>query len=84
MLIQVRQASFRKWVRPDERLDIHAEITSSTPLSAAARCRVMRGSEEVASADLLYAFVPHAQFSSGYRDPILEAYARRVRRPPQP
>src|SRR5687767_12125858 len=40
MLAQVRKGFFRHWVRPDERADIHAQITGSTPLYGTATCRI--------------------------------------------
>jgi 3-hydroxyacyl-[acyl-carrier-protein] dehydratase len=81
MLVQVRKASFRRWVRPDERADIHAEVTSSAPQHASAQCRVAVGGEEVARAELLFSFVPRSQFAPGFRDEVLERFlAERGRR----
>jgi 3-hydroxyacyl-[acyl-carrier-protein] dehydratase len=77
MLVQIRKASFRRWVRPDERADIYVEVTSNDPVYASARCRIEVGGAEAASADLLYSFVPHSQFAPGFRDDVLERFRRR-------
>ena len=74
MLVQVRKASFRDWVRPDQRADIHADIATNTAVAASATCRITVDGREVASADLLFAFVPYATLAEGYRDDVLEDY----------
>lgn len=76
MLVQIRNASFRRWVRPGDRADIHARVTSSTPVSAAAECRVAVAGEEVASAALLFSFVPRSSFAPDFRDEVLERFLR--------
>jgi 3-hydroxyacyl-[acyl-carrier-protein] dehydratase len=81
MLVQIRNASFRSWVRPDERADIHAEITSNAPLYATAVCKVMVEGREVASADLMFSFVAKSTFSPGFRDQLLEEYLARAAAP---
>jgi 3-hydroxyacyl-[acyl-carrier-protein] dehydratase len=80
MLVQIRKASFRRWVRPDDRAHIYAEVASSASDYAAARCRVEVDGTEVASADLLFSFVPHSTFSSDYRDEVLEQFRHRGQR----
>jgi 3-hydroxyacyl-[acyl-carrier-protein] dehydratase len=79
MLVQVRSASFREWVRPDQTADIHAEIVSSTPEVASASCRVSVADREVAVASLLFAFVPYSEFGGGYFDPVLDRYLNDAR-----
>jgi 3-hydroxyacyl-[acyl-carrier-protein] dehydratase len=74
MLVQVRNAAFRQWVRPDQRADIHAEIVSSMRDIARASCRIAVEGREVANAELLFAFVPYSQLAEGYRDHVLERY----------
>jgi 3-hydroxyacyl-[acyl-carrier-protein] dehydratase len=74
MLVQIRKATFRRWVRPDERADIRADVTSSGPAYATALCRVDVGGVKVASADLTFCFVPYLEFEPGLRDEILERY----------
>ncbi len=74
MLVQVRKASFRDWVRPDQRADILADIVTNTAVAASATCRITVDGRAVASADLLFAFVPYATLAEGYRDDVLEDY----------
>ena len=76
MLVQVRQASFRRWVRPGERVDIYAEVTSSSAVYGSALGRIEVGGAEAASADLIFSFVPRSQFSADFRDEVLERYLR--------
>jgi 3-hydroxyacyl-[acyl-carrier-protein] dehydratase len=78
MLVQIRKASFRKWVRPGERADIHAEVTSDEPEYATALCRVEVEGVPVAFADLMFSFVPNSQFAPTYRDDFLEDYLSRT------
>lgn len=79
MLVQVRKASFRKWVRPDERADIYAEISSSTRDYATGTCRVSVGGDEVARAELMFSFLPTTQLAPGFRDEVLERFLSRPR-----
>jgi len=74
MLAQIRSASFRDWVRPDEKATIKAEIRSSQAGFATAACRVEIGDRRVCSAELLFSFVPLGNFAPGYRDEVLESY----------
>lgn len=74
MLVQVRKASFRDWVRPDQRADIHADIVTNTAAAASASCRIAVEGRDVASADLLFAFLPYSALAEGYRDDVLEEY----------
>lgn len=74
VLVQIRKASFRRWVRPDERADIHAEVTTNETAYATAVCHVDIEKTEVARADLMFAFVPNSEFASNFRDEILENY----------
>jgi 3-hydroxyacyl-[acyl-carrier-protein] dehydratase len=77
MLVQIRKASFRKWVRPGQRADIHARITASTLASGTAACRIIVDDDEAARADLLFTFVPLAQFAEDFRDEVLERHLAR-------
>lgn len=74
MLVQVHNGSFRQWVRPDERADIYAEITASTPVYGRAACRITVDGRDVAGAELLFAFLPYSQLAAGFRDDVLERY----------
>lgn len=74
MLAQIRSASFRSWVRPDETLTILAEIVQNQPAFATAACMVEMKEKKVATAELFFAFAPHRLFAPGLRDDVLEAY----------
>lgn len=78
MLVRIQKASFRRWVRPGERAEIHAEIEASTAEYATAQCRIDVAGEEAARAELMFSFVPRAAFSPEYRDEVLERFQRRV------
>jgi 3-hydroxyacyl-[acyl-carrier-protein] dehydratase len=74
MLAQIRSASFRRWVRPGERLDIHAEIKASAPSHATARCWISVGGERAADAELFFSFLGRDALAAGYRDEVLDRY----------
>jgi 3-hydroxyacyl-[acyl-carrier-protein] dehydratase len=74
MLVQIRKASFRRWVLPDERCDIHAEVVSNQTAYATAQCRVDVHGVEAARAELMFSFVPYSQFAPDYRDGVLDGF----------
>jgi 3-hydroxyacyl-[acyl-carrier-protein] dehydratase len=74
MLAQIRSASFRDWVRPDENATVKAEIKSSQAEFATAACSVEVRGRRVCSADLLFTFLPLEKFAPGFRDEVLESY----------
>ncbi|MDR7420458.1 MAG: 3-hydroxyacyl-ACP dehydratase FabZ family protein [Armatimonadota bacterium] len=74
MLAQIRSASFRRWVRPGERIDIHAEIKASAPSHATARCWIAVGGERAADAELFFSFLRREALAAGYRDEVLDRY----------
>jgi 3-hydroxyacyl-[acyl-carrier-protein] dehydratase len=79
MLARINVANFREWVRPGETATIIANISSSQPQYATALCRIEVGERRVASADLLFSFVPSARFGPDYRDEVLEGFLDRSR-----
>ncbi len=80
ILAQIRSASFRGWVRPDEKATVKAEIKSSQAGCATASCAVEVDGRRVCSADLLFSFLPPGTLAPGYRDEVLESFlARRGR-----
>ena len=81
MLVQIRRGFFRRWVHPGEQLHIHGVITSTTPVSATADGRIVVDGGEVASAELLFAFLPVAQFAADFRDEVLERFLAARRNP---
>ena len=74
MLAQIRSASFRAWVRPGEKAQISASITSSKEDVATAKCHIDVHGRRAASAELLFAFVPFERFASDVRDEVLETF----------
>ena len=74
MLAQIRSASFRDWVRPDENALIRAEIRTSQAEYATAVCSVEVRGTRVCAADLLFSFLPMEKFAPGYRDEVLESF----------
>jgi 3-hydroxyacyl-[acyl-carrier-protein] dehydratase len=74
MLAQIRSASFREWVRPGEKVIIKAEIRSNQPGCATAACSAEVGGRRVCAADLLFTFLPLANFAPGAGDEVLEAF----------
>jgi len=77
MLVQIRKATFRRWVKPGERADIYAEITSNEPAYATALCHIKVVDSEVASGDLMFSFLPHSQLAPDFGDDVLERFTRR-------
>ena len=74
MLVQIRKASFRQWVRPDQRVDIYADVTSTALEYATALCHVDVSGSEVARADLMFSFLSRSELAPGYRDEVLERF----------
>lgn len=74
MLAQIRSASFRDWVRPDETALISVEIKTSRPDYATAACAVEVWGRRVCTADLLFSFLPKEKFAPDYHDEVLESF----------
>ncbi len=74
MLVEVRNAKFRSWVRPDECIRLEATIESNREKFALARCQASVAGRRVASAELLFSFVPVDQFAPDCRDELLEDF----------
>lgn len=77
MLGKINLATFRDWVKPDQLIDIFADIVNSRPRFATAECRIMVGPQLRASAELLFGFVPRNRLAPGYRDPVLDEFLTR-------
>ena len=77
MLVQIKSATFRNWVRPGERVTLMAEIRSSRRQFATASCQAHVGDRDVCSADLMFSFVPASTFAPDYRDEVLERFLGR-------
>jgi len=74
MLIEIRNARFRGWVRPDETATIVARISSDLGQLATAQCHVEVGGERKCTAEIRASFVPREQLAADYRDEVLETF----------
>jgi 3-hydroxyacyl-[acyl-carrier-protein] dehydratase len=74
MLGKINGANFREWVRPDQEILLHANITQNRPTYATAECFAKVGDKKVCSAELFFVFAPQDQFAADHQDPVLEAY----------
>lgn len=78
MLIEIRSARFRSWVRPGDEIELHASIEKNQPDFASARCHAGVQGRKACSAELLFAFKPIAEFAPDYRDAVLEDFLARA------
>jgi 3-hydroxyacyl-[acyl-carrier-protein] dehydratase len=78
MLVEIRSAKFRQWVKPGETIRLLASIESNTADFATARCQALVGTRKACTAELLFAFKPVEQFAPEYRDEVLEAFLARA------
>jgi 3-hydroxyacyl-[acyl-carrier-protein] dehydratase len=74
MLGKISNASFRRWVRPDEEIILHATIKQNRRQYAVASCSAEVAGESVATAELFFVFPPGEQLAADAGDPVLEAY----------
>jgi 3-hydroxymyristoyl/3-hydroxydecanoyl-(acyl carrier protein) dehydratase len=74
VLAQIRSASFRDWVRPDERISIRAEIRTNRAELATAVCSAEVRGNKVSTSDLLFTFLPKERFAADDRDEVLESF----------
>lgn len=82
VLLQVKQANFRKSVLPGSSLRIEAEITSCNKTAAGATAKLSCRGEAVADCSLLFGFIGKDKLQPGYRDEVLAAYLEGGPRPP--
>jgi 3-hydroxyacyl-[acyl-carrier-protein] dehydratase len=74
MLAQIKTATFRRWVRPDETLDVYAQIKTLRSSFAAISARAEHNGVLVAETELLFSFAPVAQFAAMPPNAALERY----------
>jgi 3-hydroxyacyl-[acyl-carrier-protein] dehydratase len=74
MLIEIRSAKFRGWVRPGQAIHLHARIESNQEQFARAQTHAEVEGRKMCSAELLFAFAPLATFAADYRDEVLETW----------
>jgi 3-hydroxyacyl-[acyl-carrier-protein] dehydratase len=79
MLAQIKSATFRDWVGPGRTVTLLAEIKSSRPQFATAACRAEVDGALVASAEVMFTFVPADKFTGGLPDEVLERHLASVR-----
>ena len=77
VLIQVRQANFRKNVLPDSELRIEANILSLTGSTATAAAKILCNAQVVSDANLVFGFIEKSLLQAGYEDEILSAWLKR-------
>lgn len=78
MLVEIKQARFRNWVKPGEVISLFASIESNQDQFATARCHAAVGTRRACSAELLFAFKPVAEFAPDYRDEVLDRFLART------
>jgi len=74
MLIEIRNARFRTWARPDQVIGLEASIERNLDDVATARCQASVEGRKICSAELLFAFKPFDTFAPDYRDAVLESF----------
>lgn len=79
MLGKIQNAAFRNWVRPEQEVIIHGEITLNRPDYANARCSIEVDGNTVASAELFFVFLPFENFGPIRDDEARERANRPVR-----
>ncbi len=79
MLIQIKNAVFRDWVRPGELLDIRADILSSQSRLARIKASTERDGAQVATAELLFAFESKDRLGLPDIDPVLLEFWNRTK-----
>lgn len=77
MLLEIRSARFRNWVKPGETASISARIVSDTPAVARATASITVAGRPICSSELLFAFQSRASFAADYRDLVLEEFLAR-------
>lgn len=74
VLLQIRQANFRKVVTPGSSLLIEAFVETCNRSTSTARGRVLLEGQTVAEASILFGFIPWSVLKPGFEDEVLKAY----------
>ena len=77
VLLQVRQANFRKSVPPASTLRIEAEILSCNKSTASAHAKIRSGDQVVADAGMVFGFIRKDLLQPGFQDEVLAAFLDR-------
>ncbi len=78
MLVEIKKARFRDWMRPDQTAIIFAEILTNRDQYATAACRIEIEGRRICSAELFFSFVPMNKFAPDFKDEILESYLSKI------
>lgn len=62
MLVEIRTARFRRWVRPDEKITLQATTIGDTETVARAQCSASVAGTVAASCKLVFSFKPREQY----------------------
>jgi 3-hydroxyacyl-[acyl-carrier-protein] dehydratase len=81
VLLQVRQANFRKSVLPGSSLRIEAEILSCNRSTATANAKIQCDGQAVADATLVFGFIQKSLLPAGFQDEVLAAYLNGKQQP---
>jgi 3-hydroxyacyl-[acyl-carrier-protein] dehydratase len=74
VLLQVRQANFRKIVTPGASLRIEAQILSCNNSTATSFAKILLDEQLVADATLVFGFIQKNLLTAGFEDEVLAAY----------
>jgi 3-hydroxyacyl-[acyl-carrier-protein] dehydratase len=74
VLVEIRKAKFKDWVKPDQTAYIRADILKNQNQYAIARCRIKVKNKQICSAELFFSFVSADKFDPHYTDEVLDAY----------
>lgn len=76
VLLQVRQANFRKSVLPGSSLRIEAEILTCNDKIATAHAKIFCDGHAVADTTLVIGFIAKGLLQDGFKDEVLAAYQK--------
>lgn len=74
MLAKIVSASFRQWVRPGDKLLIHAAVVTNEERYATAECRIEVEGRTAANSRLFFSFLSIGNLAPAFRDDILENF----------
>jgi 3-hydroxyacyl-[acyl-carrier-protein] dehydratase len=77
VLIQVKQANFRKQVLPDSTLRIEADITTCNAHTATAQAKISCDDQTVADATVVFGFIQKGALTPGFEDEVLLEFKNR-------
>jgi 3-hydroxyacyl-[acyl-carrier-protein] dehydratase len=79
MLIQIKKATFKNWIKPGWLLDIHARVISIQPRLARIEARTEHEGELMASTELLFSFADKKILGLPEVDPVLSTFLKRIK-----